>query len=166
MRHLKSRWLILAMIPLAGCEQKAPQSSDTAQPQLEILTAANLGDQSVLSAGEYLLLPEYKMADREQGQRQAQICRACHSFEAGGAHMIGPNLSGFFGREIGANEGFDYSEVAIEANFVWTPRALDAWLSQPGRFLPGNSMSFVGVSDADDRADLIAYLLEATGVDK
>ena len=46
--------------------------------------------------------------------------------------------------------------------FPWTPTALDAWLTEPARFLPGNRMSFVGVRDADDRADLIAYLLEAT----
>ena len=45
---------------------------------------------------------------------------------------------------------------------VWTPSALDAWLAQPARFLPGNRMSFPGVSRASDRADVIAYLLEAT----
>ena len=50
-----------------------------------------------------------------------------------------------------------------EVDFVWTPRALDAWLSQPGRFLPGNRMTFAGVPREKDRVDLIAYLLESTG---
>ena len=45
---------------------------------------------------------------------------------------------------------------------VWTPRALDAWLARPARFLPGNRMTFPGIADAGDRADLIAWLLEAT----
>lgn len=77
--------------------------------------------------------------------------------------MIGPNLHGFFGMVAGTRPGFDYSEVLRQADFVWTPRALDAWLSQPSRFLPGNRMSFVGVSNAGDRADLIAWLLETAG---
>jgi cytochrome c len=48
------------------------------------------------------------------------------------------------------------------ANFVWTPEALNAWLAQPGRFLPGNRMTFAGVFQQDDRNNLIAYLLEVT----
>lgn len=76
--------------------------------------------------------------------------------------MIGPALFGIFGRRVGELAGFDYSPVMRNANFVWTPRALDAWLAQPGRFLPGNRMTFAGVFGQQDRDDLIAYLLEAT----
>ena len=76
--------------------------------------------------------------------------------------MIGPNLFGFFGKPAGSVAGYSYSAALQEADFRWTPRALDAWLLQPARFLPGNRMSFPGVSRASDRADLIAYLLEAT----
>lgn len=76
--------------------------------------------------------------------------------------MLGPNLHGFFGRRAGSAPDFDYSPVLREASFVWTPRALDAWLAQPARFLPGNRMSFTGVHDAGDRASLIAYLLEVS----
>lgn len=80
----------------------------------------------------------------------------------GGVNMIGPNLYGFFGKQVGTVEGFGYSKAIENADFVWTPRVLDAWLAQPGRFLPGNRMSFAGVGNADDRADLIAFLLQAT----
>ena len=76
--------------------------------------------------------------------------------------MIGPALFGFFGRNVGGQAGFDYSPVMRNANFAWTPRALDAWLAQPGHFLPGNRMIFAGVMGQKDRDDLIAYLLEAT----
>jgi cytochrome c len=76
--------------------------------------------------------------------------------------MIGPNLYGFFGRPAGSAERYTYSAALQEAEFSWTPRALDAWLARPARFLPGNRMSFPGVSSASDRADMIAYLLEAT----
>lgn len=76
--------------------------------------------------------------------------------------MIGPNLSGLFGSASGTKDGFDYSDVMRDAEFVWTPRALDAWLVAPAQFLPGNRMSFMGVADPGNRADLIAYLLVAT----
>jgi len=51
------------------------------------------------------------------------------------------------------------------ADFVWTPRALDAWLAQPGRFLPGNRMTFGGIFGQRDRDDLIAYLLVKTNAE-
>jgi cytochrome c len=51
----------------------------------------------------------------------------------------------------------------LEADFLWTPRALDAWLAEPARFLPGNRMTIAGVSDPEDRRDIIAYLIEMTG---
>ena len=76
--------------------------------------------------------------------------------------MIGPVLHGMFGARAGSRDGFDYSPVLREAQFVWTPRALDAWLAQPGRFLPGNRMTFAGVLRKSDRDDLIAYLLQVT----
>ena len=76
--------------------------------------------------------------------------------------MIGPRLYGMFGSGAGKSEGFPYSQVLANADFTWTPRALDAWLSYPGRFLPGNLMSFPGVRDPAARDDLIAYLLMVT----
>lgn len=127
-----------------------------------ILTAATLGDQSVLTVTEYLAAAPYADADLVNGARQAQVCRACHVLAAGGGNMLGPSLNGIFGTRAGSREGFDYSEALRSAGFVWTPRVLDAWLVQPGRFLPGNRMVFAGVSGASDRRDLIAYLLQAT----
>jgi cytochrome c len=127
------------------------------------MTAATLGEQTVLRSAEYLAQAPYVDADRENGQRLAQMCKACHTIGKGGVNMVGPNLYGFFGKPAGSVEKYSYSPALQEADFVWTPRALDAWLAQPARFLPGNRMSFPGVRGAKDRADVIAYLLEATG---
>lgn len=154
---------LLALVPVlfAGCGEREDDAGPAAAAP--VLTAATLGEQQVLDTADYLSMPPYAGADREAGRKQAQLCRACHSLDAGGPHMIGPNLHGFFGQTIGSRAGFDYSEAVSEADFVWTPRALDAWLAEPGRFLPGNRMSFIGVANAADRANLIAYLLVATG---
>jgi len=142
-----------------GCTGDKSSSDDGGPP---LLTAMTLGEQTVLPVEEYLAMAPYTSADRGNGQRQAQMCRACHSLEEGGANMIGPNLYGFFGKRVGAAPGFSYSAAVREVDFVWTPRALDAWLLQPGRFLPGNRMTFAGVAKEKDRVDLIAYLLEAS----
>lgn len=121
-----------------------------------------LGEQVVLTAEEYLETEPFAGASPGRGEKQAQICKACHSLNDGGPNMIGPALYGFFGREVGSRSGFEYSAVMRNADFVWTPEALNAWLAQPGRFLPGNRMTFAGVLKQEDRNDLIAYLLDAT----
>lgn len=145
---------------MAACGEKPADGGAEPPP---ILTAATLGEQQVLDAATYLSQARYANADQDNGARQAQICRACHSLDDGGANMIGPSLLGFFGMAAGSRDGFDYSPVLRDADFTWTPRALDAWLAQPGRFLPGNRMTFAGVQRPGDRDDLIAFLLKVTG---
>jgi len=147
---------------LAACGGDSSSSPGGSDGSAAPLTAATLGEQSVLPAAEYLSQAPYAGADPENGQRLAQMCKACHTIGKGGVNMVGPNLYGFFGKPAASAERYSYSVALQEADFVWTPRALDAWLAQPARFLPGNRMSFPGVSQANDRADVIAYLLEAT----
>lgn len=156
-------FLMFATSLLAACGGSENATSDVREaPQQAVLTAGNLGDQAVISASEYLASPPYASANRRNGETQAQVCRACHSVEEGGATLLGPNLFGIFGKQAGGSEDFLYSEALASAGFLWTPRALDAWLAQPARFLPGNRMSFAGVLRESDRNDLIAYLLEVT----
>ncbi len=154
---------IVALAMIGACGGETGKSTGAAESNL--LTAASIGEQLTLTTSEYLAQSPYATADTENGERQAQICKACHSLGKDGMNMIGPNLFGFFGKRAGTVEGFDYSKVIVEVDFVWTPRALDAWLVQPSRFLPGNRMAFAGVGDAGNRADLIAYLLRATDDD-
>lgn len=152
---------MVAILSLAACgsESENGASEEESRPQL---SAATLGEQTVLANSDYLAQETFATADQKNGYRQAQICKACHSFDDGGPNMIGPALFGFFGRGVGEQAGFDYSPVMRNADFVWTPRALDAWLAQPGHFLPGNRMTFAGIFRQKDRDDLIAYLLDVS----
>lgn len=150
-----------AIFLLVACGTESEDAGSNEESKT-LLSAATLGEQAVLMVPEYLAQKSFVEADSRNGDRQAQVCKACHSLDKGGPNMIGPALYGFFGRGVGEQSGFDYSPVMANADFVWTPRALDAWLAQPAYFLPGNRMTFAGVLKQKDRDDLIAYLLQST----
>jgi len=103
-------------------------------------------------------------ADRaREGELLSFACQACHSLQSGGSHGVGPNLYGIFGRPAGTAPGFAYSNALKRSGIVWNREVLDRWLADPVGFLPGTSMIFTGFKDANDRATLIDYLVEATG---
>jgi len=99
--------------------------------------------------------------DPVKGKAQFENCIACHSLKAGD-NGVGPSLHGLFGRKS-ASEDFTYSPALRRANVTWTPELLDKYLSEPqGGIFRGNRMPFSGMPDAQARADLIAYLKDAT----
>jgi len=126
------------------------------------VTAATFDPGPTLSADAYLREDEFAAANVERGELLSLACLACHTFAPGQDHMLGPNLGGVFGSQAASKDGFMYSEALAATGLVWTPRSLDAWLAAPSTFVPGTSMVFAGYSAADERRDLIAYLLHAT----
>ncbi|ESR25540.1 c-type cytochrome [Lutibaculum baratangense] len=104
-------------------------------------------------------------ADASAGEAIARRCVSCHSFEAGGANKVGPNLHDVVGAEITHVEGFGYSQAFEQLageGFEWTYEHLDGFLANPRGYISGTAMAFAGVRDAADRADLIAYLASQT----
>lgn len=94
--------------------------------------------------------------DMERGKSlYAARCGACHSIEENGA---GPRHAHLIGRRAGTQPGFDYSPALRGSGIVWTAAALDRWLSNPNKLVPGNKMVVQLANDPLDRADLIAYL--------
>jgi cytochrome c len=98
-------------------------------------------------------------ADPAKGEAQFKKCASCHSIEKGGAVGIGPNLYGIVGAKHGHAPGFAYSDaLKATGDKVWDWQGLAAWLSNPKKYIPGNKMSFAGISKPEDRANLIAFL--------
>jgi cytochrome c len=84
-------------------------------------------------------------------------CGACHSVVPGKV-VVGPSLAGVVGRKSGQAAGFAYSPAMAKVGRVWTPKVLDTFLNAPMQSVPGTRMAFAGVRNAQQRADLIAYL--------
>jgi len=100
--------------------------------------------------------------DATRGQRDFRVCAPCHSLEPN-RNMTGPSLAGLWGRKAGGLSSFDrYSDPLKSSGIVWDDRALDGWLIDPQRMVPDNGMPFEGIKDARARADLLAFLKDAT----
>ena len=100
--------------------------------------------------------------DAERGEVIFKKCYACHSMVPGETGLSGPNLAAVLGRAVASVPDFDYSD-ALEAlpargYGTWTRATLDAFIASPEDFAPDTTMTFVGMPDPEERADLIAYL--------
>lgn len=101
-------------------------------------------------------------ADVARGEELYRKCMSCHTIEANGRHRAGPRLHGLFGRVAGSIADYRYSEALKGSGIIWTDQTLDAYLKDSEAFVPGTKM-YGGLSQDQDREDLIAYLRGATG---
>jgi cytochrome c len=100
--------------------------------------------------------------DAARGERVFRACAPCHSLEAD-RNMSGPSLADLWNRKAGTFPSFSrYSPALKSSGLIWNDKTLDAWLADPQHVVPGNTMTFPGVKDARQRADLLAFLKEAS----
>ncbi|MEL6169722.1 MAG: c-type cytochrome [Pseudomonadota bacterium] len=99
--------------------------------------------------------------DASAGERAFGQCKGCHQVGQGAANRVGPHLNLLFGRKAAGLEGFRYSESLERSGasgLEWHADTLDTFLENPKAIASGTRMSFRGIPDAEERADLIAYL--------
>jgi cytochrome c len=106
--------------------------------------------------------PAMADGDAGRGQRVFGACAACHSLEPN-RNMTGPSLSGLWDRKAGTLPSFArYSPALKSSNIVWTDKTLDEWITDPQHLIPENQMTFEGLKNSQQRADLLAFLKKAT----
>ena len=102
--------------------------------------------------------------DAAAGEKVFAKCKACHVIDAP-TNRVGPSLHGVIGRTAGTVEGFKYSESMIQHGkdgLVWNNENLEKYLADPKGFIPKNKMAYPGLKNADDRANVIAYIDQAS----
>jgi cytochrome c len=109
------------------------------------------------SAGSFAETPVSE-CNIERGERIIQKCTACHTFDAKGAHGVGPNLYHLLGRAVGQVDGFQFSSSLRKSGDIWSVELLDSFLESPMQVYPGTRMAFGGLKKSEDRSALICYL--------
>ncbi len=128
---------------------------DTQEAREEEATEEDPGEVAEEAAAE-----EFEIAadaDLANGASLWTQCSACHVYDSE-QNRAGPHLVNIVGRDVAAVDDWNYSQALSDYGGAWTPESLDAWLENPDDYIPGNQMAYGGISDADDRSDLIAYL--------
>jgi cytochrome c len=97
-------------------------------------------------------------ADAAKGADVFKKCAACHNADKGGANGVGPNLWGLLGEPVGQGRGFAFSPALSGKGGTWNWDNLSQWLTSPKAFAPGTKMTFAGISNPQDRANVIAFL--------
>jgi cytochrome c len=114
-------------------------------------------------AGALLVAPaNAQTGNANRGQRVFGACAACHSLEPN-RNMTGPSLAELWNRKAGGLASFHrYSPALQSSGIVWNDKSLDEWLKDPQHLVPGNTMTFQGIGNDQQRADLLAFLKDAT----
>jgi cytochrome c len=123
--------------PIEGVEAAAGEGGPAAEQPIEVFLAK---------------------ADPAKGADVFKKCAACHNADKGGPNQLGPNLWGVLGEPIGQGKGFAFSPALSGKGGSWSWDSLSTWLTSPKAFAPGTKMTFAGISNPQDRANVMAFL--------
>jgi cytochrome c2 len=99
----------------------------------------------------------HAQGDAVRGEKYFVDCASCHTL-ANGENGVGPSLFGVLGRKAGTLDDYRYSPALKRSGIVWSPQTLDNFIADPQKAVPANRMPYAGMTNAAERADLIAYL--------
>jgi cytochrome c len=139
-------------------EEISQQAYVIATPDDGTAVAEAATEEEVEPAGPGDITPMLASADLAAGERMTRQCTSCHGFDQGGGNKVGPNLWDIVGAPKSAADGYNYSNAFQELEGDWTYENLNAFLYNPNSYAPGTKMSYRGIADDEDRANLIAYM--------
>jgi cytochrome c len=155
---------VVALLALPACSKKAEDDAAPAAATTET-AATNASTPAAATtapaADNTDTLDGSKFAsftgDAAAGEKVFLNCKTCHSSEAG-KNMVGPSLHAIQGRTSGTIAGYSYSAANKASGIVWNNEKLFQYLENPQRVIPGTKMTYTGVKDPQQRANVIAYL--------
>jgi cytochrome c len=152
-------WVLFAGIVALGGSIVASESFHSEAPEKE--GYAIEGAEAEVGGGAEAEQPievYLAKADVTKGGDVFKKCAACHNADKGGANAVGPNLWGVLGEPIGQGKGFAFSPALAGKGGTWNWDNLSQWLTSPKTFAPGTKMTFAGLSNPQDRANVMAFL--------
>ena len=124
-------------------------------------TSINIEENNVITndlSNQENIVEKISQANVESGFLYSKKCTACHSFDKSRTKKIGPPLIDVYEREIANIDNYNYSKSLQKLSGKWDLQSLDGFLKDPKEWAPGTKMSFVGIKNINDRANIIAYL--------
>ncbi|WKL56756.1 cytochrome c family protein [Asticcacaulis sp. ZE23SCel15] len=157
---VKSRFFVLGLaISLTACEPAPkPATSPKSSSHAPSATLSEAEKAQVLAS----LPAPYNTASLEEGKKQFGKCRSCHVLIETTATTTGPHLYGVLGRKAGTEGSYPYSDAMKAHNVTWDFATLDTFLTKPRDAVPGTKMAFLGIKEAKDRENLLAYITVET----
>ena len=137
----------------AGSDANAPAPEATEAAAAAEPAATEAAAPAPAAGAEYASFT----TDVAAGEKVFALCRSCHVLDEG-VNRVGPSLHKVVGRASGSVAGFSYSDANKNSGVTWTTDVLFKYLEDPKAFMPGTKMAFPGIKDAQDRANLVAYL--------
>ncbi|MBN8816995.1 MAG: cytochrome c family protein [Sphingomonas sp.] len=153
-------WVLAGCFAALGLTIVGGMIYESGEPKKEgfpVEAVAEGGDSG--GAAEVPIASLLPAADAAKGAEVFKKCAACHTINQGGANGIGPNLYGIVGdAKAEGRGGFAFSDALKSKGGKWTFDDLNAWLTSPRKFAAGTKMTFAGLSDPKQRADVILYM--------
>lgn len=152
-------WVLFAGIVALGASVVASEAFHSERPEkMGYPIAGVVAEGAGAGEAEQPIEAFLAKADPAKGAQIFNKCAACHNATKGGPNGLGPNLWDVLGEPIGKGKGFAFSEALAKKGGNWNWDNLSQWLSSPRTFAPGTKMTFAGLSNPQERADLIDFL--------
>jgi len=130
-----------------------------------VVSESSVSNSATMSSSPVMITPILALianADADAGQKLSKKCAACHSFNAGGANKVGPNLWNIVNRDMGKVENYKYSKALSAFGGKWDYSSLNQFLLKPKKYIKGTKMNYTGLKKDKDRANIILWLRSLT----
>ena len=103
-------------------------------------------------------LPLYTEGDADNGAIiYEDACGQCHQRNAG-LNKKGPQLMNIYGAPAAELKDYTYSDGLKASGWIWDAETLDPYIADAEKAMPNSKMLSDPMPDAQERADVIAYL--------
>ena len=152
-------WVLFAGIVALGGSIVASEMFHAERPEKMGFPIAGVIDEGAGAAVAEKPIAFYlASSDPAKGEQVFKKCAACHNADKGGANALGPALYGVIGKPHAAHPGFAYTDALKGVPGNWDWEGMSNWLANPKKYAPGTKMTFAGLSNPEDRANVIAFL--------